>query len=272
MDSAFLSSALVKVPSGAWFTITLSAVLAALFILWRFGKEQQWRAERQDRQPLSHYVKVEEQSRLRLATNSEGKGGEALSITKGLGIFFDKGGEKCPIIFSQFVSKLVSKPDVTIFFHLRPLESPTVPEDERYIVQKLDRLPNCFRVVARYGYMDEVVTPDLASLIYGRIRDCTYRPFGFGSDASFRDADMTQTQTSFANMLSKIASTQAQHQQRLPRTHHQSKTRSRHLETSRRGRLHCMLIPESQCRWTFSTSSKLTSIVSYTLSARKRCT
>lgn len=175
MDSAFLSSALVKVPSGAWFTITLSAVLAALFILWRFGKEQQWRAERQDRQPLSHYVKVEEQSRLRLATNSEGKGGEALSITKGLGIFFDKGGEKCPIIFSQFISKLVSKPDVTIFFHLRPLESPTVPEDERYIVQKLDRLPNCFRVVARYGYMDEVVTPDLASLIYGRIRDYIIR-------------------------------------------------------------------------------------------------
>lgn len=175
MDSTFLSSALVKVPEGAWFTITLSAVLAALFILWRFGKEQQWRAERQDRQPLSHYVKMDDQSKLRLTADSDGKGGETLSITKGLGIFFDKGGEKCPMIFSQFISKLVSKPDVTVFFHLRPLESPTVPEDERYIVQKLDRLPNCFRVVARYGYMDEVVTPDLASLIYGRIRDCTYR-------------------------------------------------------------------------------------------------
>lgn len=41
LDGAFLSSALTKVPDGAWFTIVLAVVLAVVFILWRFGKEQQ---------------------------------------------------------------------------------------------------------------------------------------------------------------------------------------------------------------------------------------
>jgi len=170
MDGAFLSSALTKVPDGAWFTITLASVLAAVFILWRFGKEQQWRAEREASKPLAHYVRRDANDELSLMPSASGPGGESLSITKGFGVFFDKGGDKAPLVFTQFINKLVSKPEVTVFFHLRPLESPSVPDDERYIVQKLDHLPNCYRVVARFGYMDEVVTPDLAALIFSRIR------------------------------------------------------------------------------------------------------
>lgn len=175
MDGAFLSSALTKVPDGAWFTITLAAILACIFILWRFGKEQQWRAERHDRNPLSHYVRKDDEGSLRLTnfadTLLERPWGEKLSVTKGFGIFFDKGGDKTPMIFSQFINKLVSKPEVTVFFHLRPLETPTIDISERYVVRQLDSLPNCYRVVARYGYMDEVVTPDLATLIYHRVSD-----------------------------------------------------------------------------------------------------
>ncbi|KXS96484.1 hypothetical protein AC578_6300 [Pseudocercospora eumusae] len=171
MDGAFLSSALTKVPDGAWFTLTLASVLAGVFIMWRFGKEQQWRAERQDRNPLIHYIKKDEDGNLHLASDSGKPTGEALSVIKGFGLFFDKAGDKTPIIFSQFVSKLVSKPEVTVFFHLRPLESPTVDLADRYVVQKIAYLKDCYRVVARYGYMDEVVTPDLASLIYARIRE-----------------------------------------------------------------------------------------------------
>lgn len=175
MDGAFLSSALTKVPDGAWFTITLAAMLACIFILWRFGKEQQWRAERHDRNPLSYYVRKDDEGSLRLTnfadTILEKPLGEKLSVTKGFGIFFDKGGDKTPMIFSQFINKLVSKPEVTVFFHLRPLETPTIDISERYVVRQLDSLPNCYRVVARYGYMDEVVTPDLAALIYHRVSD-----------------------------------------------------------------------------------------------------
>lgn len=167
MDGTFLSSALTKVPDGAWFTLTLAVVLASLFILWRFGKESQWFAEAEDRFPTSHFVRTNEDGSLELTSRY---GGTKLSKIEGLGIFFDKAGETTPIIFSQFVRKLATTPRVTVFFHLRPLETPTVPPERRYIVTRL-QIPNCYRVVARHGYMDEVISPDLASLIFDKVRD-----------------------------------------------------------------------------------------------------
>jgi KUP system potassium uptake protein len=167
MDGTFLSASLTKVPDGAWFTITLAAVLAALFILWRFGKEQQWAAEAEDRFPTTHFVNRDENGSLRLADKY---GGTPLSRIAGMGIFFDKAGETTPIIFSQFVRKLTTMPAVMVFFHLRPLEKPTVAPEDRYHVSRL-AIPNCYRLIVRHGYMDEVITPDLASLIYEKTRD-----------------------------------------------------------------------------------------------------
>jgi KUP system potassium uptake protein len=166
LDGVYLSSALTKVPYGAWFTLTLSAVLTALFILWRFGKEQQWAAEAADRFPTSHFIKKREDEQLQL-TNRYGSG--TLATTKGMGVFFDKAGETTPIVFSQFAIKLVAAPEVIILFHLRPLETPSVPPEDRYSVSRL-AIPNCYRLIIRHGYMDEVITPDLAPLIYKQVR------------------------------------------------------------------------------------------------------
>lgn len=167
LDGLYLSSALIKVPDGAWFTLTLSSVLAALFILWRFGKEQQWQAEAEDRFPTSHLVTVSQDGQLQLKPKY---GGETLSVIKGLGIFFDKGGETTPAIFTQFLSKLVAVPEVMIFFHLRPVETPSVLPENRYSVSRLG-IPNCYRLVVRHGYTDEVISPNLAALVCEQVRN-----------------------------------------------------------------------------------------------------
>lgn len=167
LDGAFLSSALTKVPDGAWFTILLATLLACMFILWRFGKEQQWFAEAEDRYPTTHFVKTFEDGRIQLTDKF---GGKALGSIEGFGIFFDKAGETTPIVFSQFIRKLVTAPEVIVFFHLRPLEIPSVAYENRYHVSRL-AIPNCYRLVVRHGYMDEVITPDLASLIFEKVRN-----------------------------------------------------------------------------------------------------
>lgn len=166
LDCAFLSSALTKVPDGAWFTITIAIIMAMLFLLWRFGKEQQWFAEAEDRFPTSHFVQADTEGDLRLAPRF---GGSSLSVIKGFGIFFDKAGETAPIVFSNFALKLNALPEVMVFFHLRPLEVPSVPLEERHTVTRL-AIPNCYRLVVRYGFNDEVVTPDLAAVIYEQVR------------------------------------------------------------------------------------------------------
>jgi KUP system potassium uptake protein len=157
---------LTKVPSGAWFTITLATVLACGFILWRFGKEQQWAAEAGDRFPTSHLIRKREDGRLQL---TERYGGGVLSTIPCFGIYFDKAGETTPIVFSQWVIKLVAAPEVIVLFHLRPLETPSVAPENRYTVSRLG-IPNCYRLIVRHGYNDEVITPDLASLIYEQVR------------------------------------------------------------------------------------------------------
>lgn len=167
LDGTFLSSALLKVPDGAWFTLALASILACIFILWRFGKEQQWFAEAGDRFPTTHFVQTRDDGRLQLSNTF---GGKAISSIEGFGIFFDKAGETTPIVFSQFIRKLVTAPEVIVFFHLRPLDEPSVAPGNRYFVSRL-AMPNCYRLVVRHGYMDEVITPDLASLIFEKVRD-----------------------------------------------------------------------------------------------------
>ncbi|KAJ5984783.1 hypothetical protein N7522_011979 [Penicillium canescens] len=166
LDGTYLSSALTKVPQGAWFTITLAAILAMLFLLWRYGKEQQWFAEAEDRFPTSHFIVSSPDGQMSL---SKRYGDLPVSVNRGLGIFFDKAGETTPIVFSQFVLKLNSLPEMIVFFHLRPLEQPSVAAENRFTVSRLT-IPNCYRLVVRYGYNDEIITPDLASVIVDQVR------------------------------------------------------------------------------------------------------
>lgn len=166
LDATYLSSALTKVPQGAWFTVTLAAILAMLFLLWRYGKEQQWLAEAVDRFPTSHFIVSSPDGQMSLSNQY---GDRPVSFTPGLGIFFDKAGETTPTVFSQFLLKLTSLPEVTVFFHLRPLEQHSIAAENRFTVSRL-AIPNCYRLVVRYGYNDEIITPNLASVIVDQVR------------------------------------------------------------------------------------------------------
>ncbi|KAH0562378.1 hypothetical protein GP486_002929 [Trichoglossum hirsutum] len=171
LDGLYLSSAITKVPDGAWFTLTLAGVLACVFILWRFGKEQQWQAEASDRFQTTHLVGVNKNGQIQL---TDRYGGYTLSNIKAFGIFFDKAGETTPAVFTQFLSKLIAAPEIMIFFHIRPLEVPSVLPEDRYTVSRLS-IPNCYRLIVRHGFMDEVITPDLASLVHEQIHDFMIR-------------------------------------------------------------------------------------------------
>ena len=56
LDGLYLSSAMTKVPQGAWFTLALAFLLSSMFILWRWGKEQQWKSEEENKISLAKMV------------------------------------------------------------------------------------------------------------------------------------------------------------------------------------------------------------------------
>ena len=196
LDGLYLSSALTKVPDGAWFTLALAIVLSSIFILWRFGKENQWRAESSDRINPSRILtahgdtsatvdqnKIEplHPGRLRLTALF---GGAEISPIRGMGIFFDKTGStnSTPTVFVHFLQKFQAAPAVIVFFHIRPLSSPTVPLNERITVSRPfpreetpSPLENFFRVTLRHGYTDEAITSDLGLLLYEELRNFVIR-------------------------------------------------------------------------------------------------
>lgn len=195
LDCLYLSSALTKVPNGAWFTIALSAILSSIFILWRFGKERQWRAEASDRISPSKlfYVRPASENEPKVTLHlTHDFGAAPVSRIRGIGIFFDKSGNPvtCPTAYIHFLQKFQASPEVVVFFHMSALSVPTVAPENRFVVSRCfgsvsgdsDHAPaplrDYFRVVLRHGYTDEVVTRDIGALIFEQLRGFVIRECG----------------------------------------------------------------------------------------------
>jgi KUP system potassium uptake protein len=80
LDGLFLSSALTKVPGGAWFTLMLAIILSSIFVLWRYGKEKQWAAEESSLLKLSTFIRRNEKGQYSLPPSM---GGRPLNPIKG---------------------------------------------------------------------------------------------------------------------------------------------------------------------------------------------
>lgn len=185
LDGLYLSSALTKVPNGAWFTLCLAILLSSIFVLWRYGKENQWHAEGEDRvsptQLLTELpMDAEKDGDAPILRLPPSMGSAPVSRLRGVGIFFDKTGSPngTPSVFIHFLQKFQAAPAVVVFFHIRPLSTPTIAPEERFSVSRCftrisskSALRDFYRVTIRHGYGDEVLTSDLGLLIYENIRN-----------------------------------------------------------------------------------------------------
>ncbi|KAM0241982.1 hypothetical protein ACHAPO_001683 [Fusarium lateritium] len=187
--SQALIVSLNKVPDGGWFALVLSFILSTFFMLWRWGKEQQWEAEQRDIVDPSEFVLSSRSTSrnnsiargmsgdgsmrsIRFRLSPEFGGGQVMTAP-GLGIFFDKvggTGDHIPKVFTQFIRKFQTRPQVIVFFHMRSLCQPTVPSDQRFVISRVTtKIPSCYRIVLRHGYMDDILTPNLAPIIVNEL-------------------------------------------------------------------------------------------------------
>ena len=220
LDGLYLSSALTKVPNGAWFTLCLAVLLSSIFVLWRYGKENQWRAEGEDRISPSHLLtelpknaeKDGDASVLRLSSSM---GGALVSRLRGVGIFFDKTGSPngTPSVFIHFLQKFQAAPAVVVFFHIRPLSMPTIAPEDRFSVTRCfpraspeSTLRDFYRVTIRHGYLDEVITSDLGLFIYENIRNFVIHERGMSTAPSAKPESTSNTNSDGATTTSPSSS------------------------------------------------------------------
>jgi len=80
-----------------------------------------------------------------------------------------------PTVYSQFLQKFEARPEVYVFLHMRALYVPLVPESEKYTVTTVQGIDNCYRMTARHGYNEQIVTEDLGSRVYTQLRNYIVR-------------------------------------------------------------------------------------------------
>jgi KUP system potassium uptake protein len=51
---------------------------------------------------------------------------------------------------------------------MRPLSVPSVPDTERYIIQRTS-IPSCYRITIRHGYTDDIITPSIGSTLISQL-------------------------------------------------------------------------------------------------------
>jgi KUP system potassium uptake protein len=54
-DGLYVSSALTKIPNGAWSTLMMAIILASVALVWRYGRELEWRVT-SDRSSLNQLI------------------------------------------------------------------------------------------------------------------------------------------------------------------------------------------------------------------------
>jgi KUP system potassium uptake protein len=198
LDGAYTTAVLTKVPEGAWFTLLLGAILSIIFILWRFGKEHQWSAESLGRLEASALIDGTSTSSSEDVPCLKGTfGGAPISTVEGLGVFFDKSGDRfvVPVSFAQFLIKFAARPRVLIFFHMRPLSVPFVDPSERYVVTRGPAAlgPSCYYVTLRHGYADDVIKPGLGAELISQVELAISSRPDLGEPERLHTAYETQT-------------------------------------------------------------------------------
>jgi KUP system potassium uptake protein len=80
LDGLFLSSSLVKVSEGAWFTLMLAVVVSIVIFVWRYGKEKQWKIDSPEGVKFSQLILRDDNGNLFL---NQSYGGGEVTMLKG---------------------------------------------------------------------------------------------------------------------------------------------------------------------------------------------
>ncbi|CAG8514760.1 potassium transporter [Rhizophagus irregularis DAOM 181602=DAOM 197198] len=183
IDMAFLSSTLLKVRNGGWFTLTFGVILTSVMLIWRWGTNLKYQHELDSKSTFENIfadpddksdneksiselgnddeiiirnpVSSIEPKKLKSGELQLSNNGYQVSRLPGIGMFYNGAGYGVPLTFKHFVHHFPAVPKILIFISIRHLAIPFVGDDDRLIVKKV-RYNGCYRIIARYGYMEVV--------------------------------------------------------------------------------------------------------------------
>jgi KUP system potassium uptake protein len=146
-DLTLFSSTTLKVLSGGWFTLAISAIMVTIMLTWRKGRELVFENLKFHLIPLADFL--------------SGLFASPPHRVDGTAVFFRAEGDGVPhaMLHNLLHNKVLH--ERVIFLTVHSLDIPTVKPDDRVTVEPLGH--NCFQVNLSYGFIDERNVPaDLA--------------------------------------------------------------------------------------------------------------
>ena len=148
IDIVLFGSTSLKIVSGGWFTLTISALMVTLMLTWRTGRELVFRNITKELIPLNDFLQS-----LFFAPPLR---------VEGTAIFFRAEGDGVPhaMLHNLLHNKVLH--ERTIFLTIYANDIPRIEEAERIKVEALGHA--CYQIDVRYGFKDERDIPHALSL------------------------------------------------------------------------------------------------------------
>ena len=139
IDIALFSSTSLKLLTGGWFPLLVSAIMVTIMLTWRTGRELVFQNIKKHLIPLPEFLKS-----LFVAPPHR---------VDGTAIFFRAEGDGVPhaLLHNLLHNKVLH--ERTVFLTVFSADIPTIPEAERIEVEALGH--ECYQVNLRYGFKDE---------------------------------------------------------------------------------------------------------------------
>lgn len=139
IDAALFSATSLKIISGGWFTLGLSALMVTIMLTWKTGRELVFENLKKHLIPLEDFLKS-------LFENPPHR-------VPGTAIFFRAEGDGVPhaMLHNLLHNKVVH--ERTVFLTVFATDIPAIPDAERLKVEPLGH--NCYQVNVYYGFKDE---------------------------------------------------------------------------------------------------------------------
>lgn len=144
IDLVFFGANSVKIMEGGWFPLVLAGIVAVMMLTWRKGTMLVEEARVGLRQPEDAFL--------------AGLQHQRLTRLPGTAAFLSSAEHGIPLHLSRFVERSHALHERVLIVTALYEETPTVPLGERAHVTVL--APDFYRVVLRYGFMEEASIPD----------------------------------------------------------------------------------------------------------------
>lgn len=177
ISAAYWSSNLIKIATGAWFSIALAGILSIITFVYYWGQTRKFEYLRKHMVPLDkifQQTKNPGHSVLKVKTthNSLEQVAEEVLFPNlqdlvlngthqcvaripGLGLYYSELVDGVPPVLMRFLRLSPVMHEAVVFLTLRSVPLPRVHHDERLLVRKLE-FEGFYQVIARYGYMEDI--------------------------------------------------------------------------------------------------------------------